>query len=78
MISFLLSLIIIYLTAKIIGQEKKARWFKKRQQNGIFNRRGFLGETLHFGYPCTVEGFIVMMIMFIVIFGISYALIFKY
>ena len=48
--AFFLGIVIIYITAKIIGPEKKMLWFKKRQRLNFFNMRGLLGETCHFGY----------------------------
>lgn len=47
---------IVAVTGMIIGEEKKAKWFKKREKYSMFTRRGFLGEVCHFGYPRTKEG----------------------
>ncbi|WP_425060607.1 hypothetical protein SCACP_13420 [Sporomusa carbonis] len=76
-VAFIIGLCIIYITAKIIGDEKKARWFKKRQQTSLFNRRGMLGETLNFGVPRSWQGVAIMVLMYTVIFAIGYVLVFK-
>ena len=74
--AFFLGIVIIYITAKIIGPEKKMLWFKKRQRLSFFNMRGLLGETCHFGYPCSWQGALIMIFMYSVIFAAGYALIF--
>ena len=53
---FYLGIYCIFITALIIGNEGKAKWFQRRTKYTWFNRRGFLGETLFFGYPKTKEG----------------------
>lgn len=75
-IAFLLSLVIIYVVAKMVGETNKEKWFKKRTKFTVFTRRGFLGETLHFGHPVTKEGYFVMIAMFSLIIAISYLIIF--
>ena len=50
------ALIVFFITALVIGEERKSRWFKKRTKYSFFNRRGFLGERLQFGYPKTWAG----------------------
>lgn len=75
-IAFVLSLVIIYVSARIVGEENKAKWFKKRTKYTVFTRRGFLGETLHFGHPITKEGYYVMGGMFAAIIILSYVIIF--
>lgn len=75
-VSFLLSLVIIYVAAKMTGEENKAKWFKKRTKFSIFTRRGFLGDTLHFGHPVTKEGYYIMLSMFGLILVMSYTIIF--
>jgi hypothetical protein len=45
--------------AKVIGEERKARWFRKRTKYSFFTRRGGLGEFMNFGYPCTLEGLLI-------------------
>lgn len=63
-ISFVCGMLIIFATASMIGSERKAAWFRKRQKYSFFNRRGFVGDVLHFGYPCTWEGVAVALFMF--------------
>lgn len=59
-IAFLLWLIMIAAVAWGLGPERKYKWFRQRDQRKSFlNRRGFLGEYIHFGYPCTIEGWMV-------------------
>lgn len=74
-ISFVLGMVIILATALIIGREKKAAWFKKRQKYSFFNRRGFAGDALHFGYPRTWEGLAVTLVMFGAIGLVGYVVI---
>lgn len=55
----LFSLWIVMVTGTVwaIGLERKHRWFRQRDQAKSFlNRRGFLGEFIHLGYPCAREG----------------------
>lgn len=75
-ISFIMSLAIIYVIAKIIGEERKARWFKKRTKSNFFTRRGFMGDTWNFGVPYRWQGFMVVFFMFGIIGLVSYAVIF--
>ncbi len=65
-----MALFICICTALLIGEERKSKWFQKRTTYSFFLRRGVLGEWLHFGYPCTVEGYGVTTIMLCLI-GIS-------
>lgn len=53
---FLFAFCLFALIAQVIGAERKARWFKKREKYSFFTRRGGLGEFINFGYPCTAEG----------------------
>lgn len=62
-LSLFVALIIVYITARIIGEERKAQWFRKRTKYSFFMRRGPLGEYFHFGYPCTKQGVLVTTIM---------------
>lgn len=55
--------IVFFITALILGVERKSQWFQRRTKYSWFNRRGFLGETLLFGYPKTKEGYGVAFIM---------------
>jgi len=72
--SFLNALIIIYMTARWVGEERKARWFKKRQKITFFTRRGPLGEAWHFGVPRTWQGFAVAIAMYGAIGLLSYVM----
>ena len=56
LICFVWAFIVFFITALIIGAEGKAKY-------SWFNRRGFLGETLLFGYPKTREGYGITCIM---------------
>ncbi|MDF2566468.1 MAG: hypothetical protein K0Q53_2872 [Massilibacillus sp.] len=75
-LSFMNALCIIYITAKVIGEEKKAKWFKKRQKSNIFTRRGFLGDACNFGVPQKWQGFAVAFWLFGSIGVLSYVVIF--
>lgn len=55
-LSLFVAIIIAYVIALIIGERRKALWFKKRTKFSFFGKRGSLGDVLHFGYPCTLEG----------------------
>ena len=66
-ISMIVALIVFGLTAEVIGEERKARWFRKRSKFSWFLRRGVLGEKFHYGYPRTLEGIGVSLGMLIVI-----------
>lgn len=68
---FFLSFFIIIATARIIGSERKVRWFKRRTNYTLLNRRGIFGEYLNFGYPRTWEGLAVSLLMYGIIFGIG-------
>lgn len=73
---FFLALGFIYLVAKIIGEDRKAKWFKKRTKSNIFTRRGFLGNTWNFGVPYQWQGFAVLFFMYGVIGIVGYLAIF--
>lgn len=75
-ISFMMSLAIIYVIAKCIGEERKALWFKKRTKSNFFTRRGLLGDTWNFGVPYRWQGFIVVFFMYGLIGICSYLMIF--
>jgi len=76
-LAFSLGIAIIYLTALLLGNDNKEKWFKKRQKISIFNRRGMLGESCHFGYPCTWQGLIVTIAMYGIIGIFGYGIIVK-
>ena len=71
-----LAFVLFYLTVKIIGPDNKAKWFKKRQKYTFFNRRGIFGEDINFGYPRTVEGFAVAILLYGIILGGGYWFVF--
>ena len=48
---FLLSFLVFMGTARILGSERKERWFKRRTKYTLLNRRGIFGEYMNFGYP---------------------------
>ena len=50
LICFIWAFIVFFITALIIGNEKKAKWFQRGTKYTWFNSRGFLGEVLFFGY----------------------------
>ncbi|CUH97311.1 putative membrane protein [Propionispora sp. 2/2-37] len=77
LMAFASALLIIYLTAKCIGEEKKARWFKKREKAAnSLTRRGYLGATWQFGVPRSWQGLLVAVCMYVLIFSVGYLLIF--
>lgn len=73
---FFIVLVITFITSKIIGEERKTQWFKKRQRNSFFTRRGMLGEACCFGVPCKWQGLAVVFLMLGSIGIISYLLLF--
>lgn len=74
---FILSLGFIYIIAKLIGEERKGKWFKKRTRSNIFTRRGFLGDTWNFGIPYRWQGFAVFFFMYGIIGIVGYLVIFS-
>ena len=74
---FILSLGFIYIIAKLIGEERKGKWFKKRTRSNIFTRRGFLGDTWNFGVPYRWQGFVVFFFMYGIIGIVGYLVIFS-
>ncbi|MDR3348581.1 MAG: hypothetical protein LBO03_03095 [Acidaminococcales bacterium] len=64
------------LIAGIIGEERKARWFKKRTTYSFFTRRGALGDFINFGYPRTPEGIAIFIAAIGSIFSFGYWYIF--
>ena len=63
LICFVWAFIVFLVTALIIGVERKSQCFQRRTKYSWFNRRGFLGETLFFGYPKTREGYGITFLM---------------
>ena len=68
---FILSFFVFMITARIIGSEKKALWFKRRDKYTLLNRRGIFGEYMNFGYPRTWQGLLVALAMYGLIFLIA-------
>ena len=69
--------VMIAAVAWVLGPERKRRWFRQRDQRKSFlNRRGFLGEYIHFGYPCTREGWTVFAGLMTVVLSTAYLAIF--
>ena len=68
---FFLSFVIIFVTAWILGSERKALWFKRRTKYTLLNRRGIFGEYMNFGYPRTWQGLLVALGMYGLIFAIA-------
>lgn len=75
---FFFSFAYIFCIAKIIGSENKLKWFKRRTKTTFFNRKGFLGEYINFGYPITWQGMLVFFAIYGVIFSVGYIYIFMY
>ncbi len=55
-ICFVWAVAVFFITALLIGSERKAIWFQRRTKYSWFNRRGIISELLFFGYPKTREG----------------------
>lgn len=68
---FLLSFLVFMGTARILGSERKERWFKRRTKYTLLNRRGIFGEYMNFGYPRTWQGLLVALGMYGLIFIIA-------
>ena len=72
-IAFLGWIVMVFVTSWVLGPERKCKWFRQRDQNKSFlNRRGFLGEYIHFGYPCTRQGWAVFSLLMSVILTTAY------
>ena len=74
LICFVWAFIVFLVTALIIGVEHKSQWFQRRTKYSWFNRRGFLGEALFFGYPKTKEGYGITFLMASAICIVGYIL----
>ena len=76
-ISFFVALVIFAFTAWLIGPERKRKWFKKRDHSkSFFNRRGMLGEYLHYGHPVTVQGYVLLVLLLAIVTGVGYYIVF--
>lgn len=76
-VCMIIAFLFFIITAILIGEERKAKWFKKRTRYSFFLKRGFLGEFLHFGYPVTREGYTVVVIL-VALIGLSSYLVTTY
>jgi len=74
--AFIVSLGIIFLTARILGEQRKAAWFKKREKSNLFTRRGFLGDSWNFGVPRSWQGVLVALLMVGSISLVGYGIVF--
>ena len=70
--SLLSSIFVINIIARIVGEDRKKKWFKKRTKFSVFNMRGILGERFHFGRPCTLQGLGVTVVMLSCVALVSY------
>lgn len=77
-IVFAVSVGLFFTVARVLGAERKAKWFKKRTRYTIFTRRSMFGEYIHFGRPCTWEGLLVFVGIFSFIFSFGYWYVFLY
>ncbi len=68
---FVLAFVIIFVTARLLGKERKELWFKRRTNYTLLNRRGIFGEYMNFGYPRTWKGLLVALAMYGIIFAIA-------
>ena len=60
LICFIWAFIVFFITALIIGNEKKAKWFQRRTKYTWFNSRGFLGE--YYSLAISIVGYILYLI----------------
>lgn len=63
---------IVNIVSYAIGDANKRKWFRQRKTSWFFNRRGLLGERMHFGYPATREGIGVFFAMLFAILLVSF------
>lgn len=59
-----IAFLIFVCASLLIGEQRKALWFRKRTKYSFFLRRSFVGEFVHFGYPVTKEGYAVTSLIF--------------
>ncbi|KAF1682174.1 hypothetical protein [Veillonella sp. R32] len=74
LICFVWALVVFFIVALIIGPERKALWFKRRDKYSFFNRRGVISELLFYGYPNTKEGIFLTTGMALAIAVVAYIL----
>jgi len=73
---FAFALGLFAITAQVMGRERKEKWFRKRTKYTLFTRRSIIGEFVHYGYPCTLEGGMVFVFLFASVFSFGYWYIF--
>lgn len=66
------AIVVMFISARLMGYERKTKWFKRREKYSFFNRRGIIGEDINFGYPRTIEGCVVFVIINAIVFGFAY------
>lgn len=68
---FVFAFVLFTITGLIIGNERKAKWFRKRTKYSFLNRRSIISEFIHFGRPCTWEGLLITIVLlgFLLCFG---------
>ena len=66
------AMVVMFIAARLMGHERKTKWFKRREKYSFFNRRGIIGEDINFGYPRTIEGCVVFVIINAIVFGFTY------
>ncbi len=62
-LSLAVAILIAWGIAIYIGEVNKAKWFRKRKKFSILGKRGAFGDVVHFGYPCTIQGAFVTIVM---------------
>ncbi len=74
LICFIWAFIVFFITALIIGNEGKAKWFQRELNILGLIAEVFLGEALLFGYPKTREGYGITFLMASAISIVGYIL----
>ena len=72
LIMIVVSFLSFAVVGMLIGSERKSKWFKKRTKYTLFTRRSIVGEFVHFGRPCSWEGFLITFLLFAFLFGFGY------
>lgn len=62
---WLVASVVAVLVAYMMKPENKLKWFRQRKTNGLFERRGLLGNFSLLGVPCSKEGFAITAGIFI-------------
>ena len=66
------AIVVMFISARLMGYERKTKWFKRREKYSFFNRRGIIGEDINFGYPRTWQGMLIALGLYGVILGGGY------